>query len=101
MVLGVHLFDLMRLLAGDPRWCFAHILQKGKAATKADVTEGGEGMGPVLGDHIQATYGFDKSAHGFFGSHKAAHGVGSRYGLHVYGSKGIIQLTTGSLPEAF
>ena len=24
MVLGTHLFDLMRLIAGDPRWCFAN-----------------------------------------------------------------------------
>jgi predicted dehydrogenase len=101
MVLGVHLFDLMRMLAGDPHWCFARILNKGKPATKADITEGGEGMGPVVGDHIQAMYGFDKSVHGFFGTHKAAHGVGARYGLHLYGSKGVMQLTTGSLPEAY
>jgi predicted dehydrogenase len=58
-------------------------------------------MGPVLGDHIQAIYGFDRAVHGFFGTHKAAHGAGSRYGIHIYGSKGVIQLTTGSLPEAF
>src|SRR5262249_15319424 len=60
MVLGTHLMDLMRLLAGDARWCFARIWQGGKPATKADVREGGEGMGPVLGDQIAATYGFDK-----------------------------------------
>src|SRR5437016_1870119 len=64
MVLGTHLFDLMRLLAGDPRWCFASILQNGKPATKADVREGGEGMGPILGDAIHATYGFDKGVVG-------------------------------------
>jgi predicted dehydrogenase len=58
-------------------------------------------MGPVLGDHIQAMFGFDRSVHGFFGSHKAAHGPGSRYGIHLYGSKGVIQITTGSLPEAY
>src|SRR3954471_7178085 len=60
MVLGTLLFDLMRLFAGDARWCYARILQSGKPATKADVTQGGEGMGPVLGDQINATYGFDK-----------------------------------------
>src|SRR5690348_2560292 len=56
MVLGTHLFDLMRFLAGDPRWCFARVLQNGKPATKADVREGGENMGPVLGDDIYAVY---------------------------------------------
>jgi predicted dehydrogenase len=101
MVLGTHLFDLMRLLAGDARWCFARIQQDGKPAAKADVKPGGEGMGPTLGDDIFASYGFDKGAIGTFGTHKARHGGGSRFGLHVYGSKGVLTLTTGSLPGAY
>jgi predicted dehydrogenase len=101
MILGVHFFDMMRFFAGEPRSCFARILHKGNLATKGDVAEGIEGMGPVLGDHIQAIYGFDKSVHGFFATHKAAHGAGSRFGLHIYGTKGVIQLTTGTLPEAY
>ena len=59
MVLGTHIFDLMRLLAGDARWCFARIWQDGKKALPGDVRQGGEGMGPILGDRIAATYGFD------------------------------------------
>src|SRR5262245_31522073 len=59
MVLGTHLMDLMRLLAGDARWCFARVWQNGKPVLKGDVREGGEGMGPVAGDHLSATYGFD------------------------------------------
>jgi predicted dehydrogenase len=101
MVLGTHLMDLMRLLAGDAQWCFAQVLQNGKPATKDDVKPGGEGMGPVLGDQIHATYGFGKGIVGSFGSHKARFGAGSRFGLHVYGSKGILQLTTGSLPAVW
>ena len=58
MVLGTHLFDLMRFFAGDAQWCHARIRQKGKPSVKADVTDGGEGMGPVIGDQINATYGF-------------------------------------------
>src|SRR5947209_4364517 len=45
MVLGTHLFDLMRLLVGDASWCFARVLQAGKPVTKAQVRQGGEGMG--------------------------------------------------------
>jgi predicted dehydrogenase len=101
MILGTHLFDLMRLLAGDPRWCFARVTQDGKPVTKADVKQGGEGMGPVAGDHIHASYGFDKDVIGTFATHKAHHGAGSRFALHVYGSKGVITLTTGSLPAAY
>src|SRR3954470_7952083 len=71
MVLGTHIFDLMRVFAGDARWCFATILQGGKPAEKGDVRQGGEGMGPLLGDHIQATYGFDRGVQGTFGTHRS------------------------------
>jgi predicted dehydrogenase len=98
MVLGTHLMDLMRLLAGDAGWCFARVFQGGKPAGKADVRPGGEGMGPVLGDQVAATYGFGRGAQGTFGTHRARHGAGQRFGLAVYGSRGVIQLGTGSLP---
>lgn len=98
MVLGTHIFDLMRYFAGDASWCFAKIMQGGKAATKADVHPGGEGMGAILGDHINAAYGFGKGVLGTFGTHKARHGASSRFGLFIYGSRGVLQIQTGSLP---
>jgi predicted dehydrogenase len=101
MVLGTHLMDLMRLLAGDARWCFARVLQNGEPVTRSEVREGNEGMGPEAGDLITATYGFDRGVQGTFGSHKARHGAASRFGLTVYGSRGVIQLTTGSLPPVY
>ena len=101
MVLGTHIFDLMRLLAGDARWCHARILQGGQPATKGNIREGGEGMGPILGDNLHATYGFDKGIVGSFGSHKARDGAGARFGLEIYGTKGVVQLTTGSLPPVY
>ncbi len=101
MVLGTHLMDLMRLLAGEPRWCFARVWQGERLATKNDVHEGGEGMGPVAGDRIAATYGFPKGIVAEFGTHRARHGAGARFGLQIYGSRGVIQLTTGSLPPVF
>jgi hypothetical protein len=91
--------DLMRLFAGDARWCFARIEQNGKPATKDDVVPGGEGMGPVLGDRINATYGFDKGIHATFGTMK--NGSGKRFGLQVFGDKGVLALTTGSLPATY
>jgi predicted dehydrogenase len=101
MVLGTHLFDLMRLLAGDPAWCFATILQGGKPATRTQVRSGGEGMGLILGDHIHSTFGFAKGVIGTFGTHRARHGASQRFGLAVYGSRGIIQMGTGSLPPVW
>lgn len=101
MVLGTHIMDLMRFLAGDARWCHARIEQNGKPAAKADIRQGGEGMGPILGDSITATYGFDKGALGSFGTHRAKHGAGTRFGLHIHGTRGVLHLTTGSLPAAY
>jgi predicted dehydrogenase len=100
MVLGTHIFDLMRLFAGDARWCFARIWQDGKYALPGDVRVGGEGMGPTQGDRIVATYGFDNAITGSFGTLQAKDGAGTRFGLHIFGTKGVIYLSTGSLPAA-
>src|SRR5262249_2815221 len=99
MVLGTHIMDLMRYLAGDPRWCYARVSQAGKPVVKQDVRQGGEGMGPVAGDHITALYGFVRGAVGHFETHKTK--PGGRFGLQICGRKGIIQLTTGSLSAAY
>ena len=104
MVLGTHLFDLMRLVAGDARWCMARVGMAGKQrvapVTKADVRQGGEGMGRVAGDHIVALYGFDRGVVGHFASQRCTRGKGEpdRFGLTILGTRGVIQLTTGSLP---
>jgi predicted dehydrogenase len=101
MVLGTHIMDLMRACAGDARWCFATVLQDGKPAGKNDVRQGSGGLGLILGNHIQATYGFDKGVQGTFGTHRAKVGATRRFGLAIFGTKGVVQLTTGSLPAAY
>ena len=107
MVLGTHLMDLMRFLCGDARWCYARaaVVDKDRVrpATKADVREGGEGMGPIVGDHITALYGFDNGVVGHFASTKCTRGKNEndRFGLAVQGTRGIVQLTTGSLPPVY
>ncbi len=104
MVLGTHILDLMRFIAGDPRWCFSRVGIAGKEGvrpiTKADIRDGGEGMGPIAGDHITAMFGFDKGVTGYFTSQKSQRRPGEpdRFGLQIFGSRGAIQLTTGSLP---
>jgi len=98
MVLGTHIFDLMRFFAGDPRWCHSQIWMNGKPAQPGDIREGGEEMGPILGDRIQAQYGFDNGVAASFGSHKARFGAGQRFGLQIFGSKGVVHIQTGALP---
>jgi predicted dehydrogenase len=101
MVLGTHTFDLMRLLVGDPRWCFARVTVGGRKATPGDVRQLPEGIGPGLGDHITATYGFDGLAVGHFTTFQAKAGANARYWLEVRGTKGVVNLGFGAIPAAY
>ena len=65
---GTHLFDLMIAFAGRPRWVSGHIAAGNRDVTKADRREGNEPVGPIAGDSIAATFGFDSGVHGFFDS---------------------------------
>jgi predicted dehydrogenase len=98
MVLGSHILDLMRVFAGDARTCVASISQSGKPAARADLRQGGEGMGPILGDSIHATYSFDRGVVGTFGT-RLKNGAGGRFGLTLLGSAGMCFLAMGSLAE--
>jgi hypothetical protein len=72
-------------------------------ATKATIRSGGEGVGPIAGDHIHTMYGFDKGVVGYFATQKTHQPAGSpnRFGMTLLGSNGVVQLTTGSLPQAY
>jgi predicted dehydrogenase len=58
-------------------------------------------MGPVAGDAMTVTYGFGNGVCGYFGSSRAREAPGQRFGLHVFGTKGVISLGTGTLPPAW
>lgn len=94
-VLGSHVMDLMRTIAGDPVDCFAAVYSRGKRVTKADVAPGNEGIGPLAGDHLQATYTFANGVTGFFASRRGQGGEPSRFGVQVFGSKGIAEVQFG------
>ena len=100
MVLGTHTFDLMRHLAGDAKWCFARIQHAGRKAVSGDVRQAAEQIGPIMGDHITASYGLGGMAVGNFFTHVAKDGANTRYWLEVRGTKGIIHVGFGILPIA-
>jgi len=100
-VLGTQIMDLMRLLAGEPKWCFARVFEGGKPVTKTRVHSGGDGLSQLAGDEIHAVYRFASPTMGYFSTHRARHGAASRFGLQVYGTSGILTLTTGSLPAVY
>lgn len=98
-VLGTHVFNLINHFAGDPVWCTAQIKQDGEPVTKKHVRDGAEGIGPLAGDRVDATYRMSSGATAFFNSAKNAAGNPSRFGLTIYGSKGVLEIRTGHLPD--
>jgi predicted dehydrogenase len=98
IVLGVHVFDLMQYFAGAPEWCEAEVLVDGRAAAPGDVREATEPLGPVVGDTIRAQYGFPNGVRGYFASVKGAEGGGGRWGLDIYGTRGIVTIRMTPVP---
>src|SRR5205814_4921245 len=58
LVLGTHLFDLLRYFAGDASWCSAAVSQNGHAITRRDAHTAKENIGLIAGDEIEAQFGF-------------------------------------------
>jgi predicted dehydrogenase len=92
VVLGAHLFDLMRRFAGDPRWCQATALANGRPAGREDIREATEPLGPIIGDSIQAVFGFDNGITGSFSSIKNSGEKGGRWGIDIYGTAGVLRI---------
>jgi predicted dehydrogenase len=102
MVLGTHVFDLMRRFGGDPQWVSARVLVQGRELKRADVTmEGPEGMGPIAGDQIEAMFAFPKGVTGYFASKKSSEVAGKRFGVDLYGSKGVLAIRAAHVPEVW
>src|SRR5204862_264103 len=66
--------------------------------TAAHAREGTEPLGPLAGDAITAVYGFAPPLTGFFASHRARHGAGTRYGLHILGTHGQMTIYPDGTP---
>jgi len=99
-VLGSHVMNLIHFCGGQPTWCFARALEGGKPVNKANVKPGNEGIGPLAGDQVVAMYGLDSGATAYFGSTRRAGGGGEgRFGLQIFGSKGVLEIMFGHLPS--
>jgi predicted dehydrogenase len=88
VVLGTHLFDLMRLFAGEAKRCSAMIWEKGRIARKEDRRKATEGIGWVLGDEIEAQFEFERGVVGSFTSRAKLREQVGRWRLELIGSKG-------------
>jgi predicted dehydrogenase len=98
-VLGSHVMNLIHFCGGRPTWCFGRVEQNGKPVAKSDVKSGNEGIGPLAGDTVVAMYGLESGATAYFGSKRAMATGNGRFGLQIYGSKGVLEILTGQLPS--
>jgi len=101
IVLGTHLFNMMRYFAGDVDWMSAHVTSGGHEITKDDVREGTEPVGLIAGDCINSYFAFKSGVAGFFDSRKDQIGSDKRYGMDIVGNKGIISLRGGTASNMF
>ena len=99
-VLGTHVFDLTHHLAGYPLWCQGYARQGGESVTARHVKPGNEGIGPLAGDNVGATYALPSEVSAHFRSVRRTAGNPNRFGLSIFGSEGVIKMTTGYLPSA-
>ena len=98
LVLGTHLFDLMRYFAGDASWCTAHVSQNGHDITRADAHNAKENIGPIAGDQIEAQFGFATGISASFVSKGKLQPNVGRWGLELIGSKTTARILADIFP---
>lgn len=98
LVLGTHLFNLMRLFAGDPLSVCGRVTVGGRDITKADIREANEPIGPIAGDRVDATYAFGNGVTASFTSRVRENRDGRPYGMEIVGEKGAIAFNASADP---
>ena len=91
IVLGTHLFNMMRFFVGDVAWMQSHVTKDGKEVVYGGDHEPTEPVGPVAGDCINSYLAFKNGISGFFQSRNDQAGSG-RYGMEIVGTEGIFSL---------
>ncbi len=94
IVLGTHLLNGMRFLAGDVDWMSAHVTFEGRELEPRDAREATEPLELIAGDCINCYYAFKSGAAGFFDSRKDQPGRPNLFGWEIIGSEGRIMLTS-------
>jgi predicted dehydrogenase len=100
LVLGTHVLDMMRYLAGDPAWVFGHVTLEGREVTRKDAARPTEPIGLVAGDAITAMYAFPNGVRGTFTSIRGQSRHGPRMGVTLVGTDGAIALYFGACGTA-
>ncbi len=94
-VLGSHVLDTLCAIAGEPLSCQATLSDGDELVTARHVKPGPEGLGPLAGDRVEALFRFPNGVVGTFSSKRKAGGTPSRFGMRIYGTKGVIDMPSG------
>jgi predicted dehydrogenase len=101
MVLGSHLFDLMRLYAGDPVACSATVLQGGRRIHQEDRRLAKDNVGYVAGDEVFAQFEFNGGVNATFTSTAKLRQTLGPWGMEILGSKGAARINCDLTPNIF
>tara|TARA_Y100000590_G_scaffold468968_1_gene654148 strand:- start:4003 stop:5181 length:1179 start_codon:yes stop_codon:yes gene_type:complete len=113
MVLGTHLMDSMRYMAGsEVQWVYGRVTQDENEISMVDVREGDEEIGLIAGNGVDAFYSFNNGISGYFESHPQSADIttatdtkltrSSRsFGFEVYGTEGIISIRCSPCSEFY
>lgn len=101
MVLGSHLFDLLRAFAGDPLWVQGLVTVKGRPITREDRRKVTDNVGWLAGDRVAATFGFANGATATFLSDARLRETVGHWGIEIHGSRGVARLNCDIAPNVF
>ncbi len=101
MVLGTHLFDLLRMFLGDPSSCTARVLWQGRDITPKDGRLVKDHVGPVAGDQVFAHFAFANGVNATFTSAEKLRETTGFWGIEFLGSKGAARINCDVAPNIF
>jgi predicted dehydrogenase len=101
MVLGSHLFDLMRLFAGDPQSCSARVLSQGRDIVATDGRLVKDNVGLVAGNEVFAQFSFANGVNATFTSSGKLRETVGHWGIELFGSKGAVRINCDISPNVF
>lgn len=99
-VLGSHDLDLALPITGKAVACSSVIQKENRPATRADLFDGDEGVGPILGDRLHARFELESGIPHYFDSIKNKGVREANFGVQFIGNKGIVDLRIDVEPLA-
>lgn len=92
LVLGTHLFDMLRFFVGDAAWCGAQVLHQGQPITRAHGRAATEKIGLIAGDEIEAQFGFEGGVTASFTSRARLRETLGPWAVELLGSRGAMRI---------